>query len=214
MESAQNRLSLPAALPGFEGVSRYWDRTRNLPAAKILPGEYYVSAGNELITTVLGSCVSACIRDRLSRVGGMNHFMLPISDNGSWNGAIGVADTATRYGNYAMEHMINEILKHGGRRENLEAKVFGGGRIIDGLGSVGQNNIAFVREYLRTEGIPLVSQDVGDIHPRKIIYMPLTGQAWVKRIKHLHNDTLVVRERRYRADIDQMPVSGEVELFD
>jgi chemotaxis protein CheD len=212
--SAQNSISLPASLPGFEGISRYWDRTRNLPAAKILPGEYYVSAGNELITTVLGSCVSACIRDKFGAIGGMNHFMLPISDSGRWNGAVDITDTATRYGNYAMEHMINEILKNGGRRENLEAKVFGGGRIIDGLGSVGESNVAFVQEYLRTERIPLVSQDVGDIHPRKIIYMPVTGQVWVKRIRHLHNDTLVVRERRYRADIGQTPISGEVELFD
>lgn len=184
-----------------------------MPAAKILPGEYYVSNQNELITTVLGSCVSACIRDPVVGVGGMNHFMLPISESGNWDGALGIASNATRYGNYAMEHMINDILKHGGRRGNLEVKVFGGGKIISGMSSIGLNNIKFIHEYLRIEGLKLLNEDVGDSYPRKIIFYPSSGRVQVKKIRRLDNDTLLQRERAYKRSIERHPVTGEVELF-
>jgi len=102
-------------IPGFEKINRYWDKTLELNVAKILPGEYYVTASNEGVTTVLGSCVAACIRDRLFGVGGMNHFMLPIQSSDAQGGTFGLAE---RYGNFAMEHLINDILKNGGRRES------------------------------------------------------------------------------------------------
>lgn len=211
---ARGKHQLPPALPGFEGINRYWDTVHEMPAAKILPGEYYVTTGSELVTTVLGSCISACIRDKVFGVGGMNHFMLPISTDGKgWNGSNDLLSTATRYGNHAMEHMINDILKHGGHKRHLEAKVFGGGRMMDALSDVGRKNIDFVREYLDIEGIPLVSQDVGDIYPRKVIYIPASGKALMKRLKHLHNDTIVKREDQYRDEITHQPVSGGVELF-
>ena len=201
-------------LPGFENINRYWDTSRQMPAAKILPGEYYVTNGKEMVTTVLGSCVSACIRDRVFGIGGMNHFMLPISNGGrGWNGEEDILSTATRYGNYAMEHMINDILKHGGHKKHLEAKIFGGGRILENLSDVGDKNILFVREYLATEGIPVLGESVGDIHPRKVVYIPSTGKAYLKRIKHLHNDTVAEREDRYRERITHDPVAGAVELF-
>lgn len=209
-----SRHVLPPALEGFENINRYWDTGRGMPAAKILPGEYYVTNGHELITTVLGSCVSACIRDRIFGVGGMNHFMLPVSTDGKgWSGESDLVSTATRYGNFAMEHMINEILKHGGHKRHLEAKIFGGGQIVENLSDVGIRNIEFVRCYLETEGIDVVGESVGDIHPRKVVYIPATGKAYVKRIKHLHNDTVIVREDRYRSEISKRPVGGEVELF-
>ncbi|MCB1790563.1 MAG: chemoreceptor glutamine deamidase CheD [Gammaproteobacteria bacterium] len=185
-----------------------------MPAAKILPGEYYVTNGNELVTTVLGSCVSACIRDRVFGIGGMNHFMLPISTDGKgWNGAADVLSTATRYGNYAMEHMINDILKNGGHKRHLEAKIFGGGRMMKSLSDVGAKNIQFVREYLEVEGIPLIGENVGDIYPRKVIYIPSSGKVLMKRLKHLHNDTIIKREDQYRTEITHQPVAGSVELF-
>lgn len=206
---------LGAALPGFEHVNRYWDRFHSSVAAKILPGEYYVTVHDEMVTTVLGSCVSACVRDTRLGVGGMNHFMLPISEDGTgWSGSTkDLLSTATRYGNYAMEHMINEILKHGGQKRNLEAKIFGGGRIMQNLSDIGARNIEFVREYLGVEAIPLVGEDVSDIHPRKIVYFPRSGRALVKRIKHLHNDTVARRERTYHDEITHQPDQGEVELF-
>ena len=105
---------LPAVVPGFETVDRYWDPLQKVSTAKILPGEFYVTRHDEQIVTVLGSCVSACMRDARAGVGGMNHFMLPANADGTWGG-MDLVSSATRYGNYAMEHMINDILKHGGR---------------------------------------------------------------------------------------------------
>jgi chemotaxis protein CheD len=210
----RSRHQLPPSLPGFERINRYWDTAQEMPAAKILPGEYYVTTSRELVTTVLGSCVSACVRDKVFGVGGMNHFMLPISADGKgWNGSSDLLSTATRYGNYAMEHMINDILKHGGHKRHLEAKIFGGGRMMASLSDVGARNIEFVREYLDTEGIPIQNESVGDIYPRKVIYIPSTGKALVKRLKHLHNDTIVQRESDYQNEIAQQPVSGSIELF-
>ena len=213
MSLAQAAPVLPRPLPGFSAIKRYWDRRLNMAAAKILPGEYYVTREDEVITTVLGSCVSACIRDRVFGIGGMNHFMLPESEHGGWGGADDMTSTATRYGNYAMEHMINDILKYGGHRRNLEVKLFGGGRIINGSSNVGERNIEFARCYLRTEGLPVLSQDLGDVYPRKILYFPATGRVRVKKLKHMHNDTLIQREQAYRRDLEQSPVSGEIELF-
>lgn len=197
----------PTVLRGFEKINRYWDKTRGIWGAKILPGEFYVTMYDEVIMTVLGSCISACIRDRKLGIGGMNHFMLPsTSDSDKLSGA-------NRYGNYAMENLINEILKNGGRRENLEAKVFGGGKILANMTDVGSRNIEFVKEYLDTEHIEVVSEDVGDLYPRKVAYVPATGKAFMKRLRSLHNDTVVSRERDYMKNLADEPVQSDIELF-
>jgi chemotaxis protein CheD len=202
------------SIAGFEHVNRYWDREREIIAAKILPGEYYVTHQNELITTVLGSCVSACIRDRESGIGGMNHFMLPQTNSGNMKkGSEAIVGIATRYGNYAMEHLINTILSNGGKRKNLEVKVFGGGKIIPALTDVGMKNIDFVLSYLDQEGLKILSQDLGDIYPRKVVYFPQTGKVAMKKIQDLHNDTIVQRERQYFNNLKNVPVAGNVELF-
>ena len=199
---------------GFEHINRYWDKTFDLIAAKILPGEYYVTQDNELITTVLGSCVSACIRDREIGIGGMNHFMLPITTSDKLKkSSDAIVGQATRYGNYAMEHLINTILSNGGKRKNLELKVFGGGKIIPMLTDVGIKNIDFVLDYIDQEGLNLLSHDLGDIYPRKIIYFPKTGKVRMKKIQDLHNDTIARRESRYLNVLKNEPVGGEVELF-
>ena len=202
------------SIAGFEHVNRYWDWEREAIAAKILPGEYYVTRENELITTVLGSCVSACIRDKESGLGGMNHFMLP--QTGSSNltkGNEAIVGIATRYGNYAMEHLINTILSNGGKRKNLEVKVFGGGKIIPALTDVGLKNIDFVLSYLDQEGLKVLSQDLGDIYPRKVVYFPKTGKVAMKKIQDLHNDTIIKREKQYISTLKNEPVAGDVELF-
>ncbi len=204
---------MPDPLPGFEDINHYWDPRTQMPAAKILPGEYYVTKHNEIITTVLGSCVSACVHDTAAGIGGMNHFMLPISEGSGWGGADDLVGSATRYGNYAMEHMINQILKNGGDRNNLEIKIFGGGKIISSLTDIGEQNVQFIRQYIETEGLRLVSENVGDLFPRKIIYYPVTGKVLVKKLRQLHNDTIVRREDRYRSYIARKSVQGEVELF-
>jgi chemotaxis protein CheD len=164
--SASAASDIPECLPSFEHVNRYFDRQHGVHAAKILPGEYYVTLNDEMIITVLGSCVSACIRDPRARVGGMNHFMLPMTPDDV--AAKAVAGEATRYGNYAMEHMINDILKLGGKRERLEVKLVGGGRILAQMTDVGKRNIAFVEEYVRTEALNVIGRDLGDIYPRKV----------------------------------------------
>lgn len=201
--------NMPPCLHGFEHVNRYWDQQSNRFSAKILPGEYYVTTRDEMITTVLGSCVSACIRDRLTGVGGMNHFMLPASEDDKW----GMVSAATRYGNFAMEHMINDILKNGARRSNLEIKIVGGGKIISSMSDVGKKNIDFVHQYLKMEGLSILSQDVGDIYARKVQYFPKTGKVRVKKLRDTHNNTVVTRETNYMNEINQADVGNDVELF-
>lgn len=210
-----NKLVIPPpTVEGFESIKRYWDKQHEVVGAKILPGEYYVTTENELVTTVLGSCISACIRDSVTGVGGMNHFMLPETNKQKLSaGSEQVVGNATRYGNYAMEHLINDILANGGKRKNLEVKLFGGGKILPSLGDVGQNNIDFALDYVDTEALLLVSQDLGDIYPRKVIYFPKTGKVKMKKVKDLHNETIVSREKEYRTTIKDEPVVSDIELF-
>lgn len=199
---------LPRALHGFGHIKRYFDKSNDMIVAKILPGEVYVTRMNEVITTVLGSCISACIRDPYAGVGGMNHFMLPISKN------VDVKDSdAARYGNFAMEQLINEILKNGAQRKNLEVKLFGGGRVLTHMTDVGKRNIEFALEYVRLEGLKLLSEDLGDIFPRKIQYDPITGKARMKKLRTMHNRTVAEREEAYMHEIDQTSSSGDIELF-
>lgn len=214
LNSSRQPLAKPKALPGFKSINRYWDKVNDIFTAKILPGEFYVTTHHELITTVLGSCVSACIRDPIFGIGGMNHFMLPVEgDNGSsaWKNA--GSSAATRYGNVAMELLINNILKHGGERANLEVKVFGGGRILAQMTDVGRRNIQFVRDYLQTEGLKVSAEDLGDITPRKIIYDPISGKVRLKKLRSLHNDTIIHREQTYMQDLEKQPAEGEIDLF-
>jgi chemotaxis protein CheD len=203
---------LPLVLPGFENIKRAWHTSFETVAARLLPGEYFVTMHDEAIYTTLGSCISACIRDRVTGVGGMNHFMLPVSSsNNSWKAADNSA--STRFGNFAMEHLINNILKNGGKRQNLEVKLFGGGRIIANMTDVGLRNIAFAHDYLQTEGLKIVSEDVGETFPRMVVYFPATGKVRVKRLRSLHNNTIVELETKYLSTIEEKPVSGDIELF-
>ncbi len=171
-------------------------------AVKILPGEWYVDDADLLITTTLGSCIAACLWDRDRRIGGMNHFMLPDGDNDSG-----------RYGSFAMELLINELMRRGAQRGSLEAKVFGGGRVIAGASAlnVGERNTAFVLDYLRTERIPLVSKDVLDVHARKVCFLPASGKAMVKRLAATGDDPLLAQERAAAARAPA--VGGTVDLF-
>jgi chemotaxis protein CheD len=202
--------------PEFSHVNHYWDNDRNIIVAKILPGEFYITKDNVVIATTLGSCVSACIWDTHAKIGGMNHFMLPITEKEAhevdW-GQRGFASDATRYGNFAMEHLINIILKNGGSRAHLQAKVFGGGKVLKKMTDVGERNIEFVLSYLAKENISIVSSDLGAFHPRKVLFEPLTGKVLIKHIDNLHNDTLMQREHDYINKIEQAPVEGDVEIF-
>ncbi len=207
-----NLLKLPKAIVGFEHINRYWDPKMNVVAAKILPGEFYVSTQGEMVVTVLGSCISACIRDRKIGVGGMNHFMLPVSgDHSSWD--INAMTSATRYGNWAMEYLINAILKAGGKRENLEVKLFGGGQVLANMTDIGRRNIEFASNYIAREGFNIVSKDVGGTFPRKVLYFSDTGEVKLKKLKSVQNDTVKLREEAYRENLTAKPTTGSVELF-
>jgi chemotaxis protein CheD len=189
--------------------NRYFDRKFDAEAVKVLPGEYFVTAANMLMVTVLGSCVSACIRDREKGIGGMNHFMLADSGEAS------AISSSARYGTYAMEILINHLLKLGARKNRLEAKVFGGGRVMATLSSsqVGERNSRFVMEFLQTEGIVVAAQDLLDVYPRKVYFFPQSGKVLVKKLVRMHNDTLVRREKEYAARLTEAPVAGDIELF-
>ena len=206
----------PRALPGFERIRRYWDPVNHVWAAKLLPGEFYVSRGDEMIVTTLGSCVAACIRDPKRGVGGMNHFMLPTrgGDPESW--VDDPVNLATRYGNNAMEQLINRILKLGARRQDLEVKLFGGGRVLKGVTTdIGQRNIEFAMEYCATESLRLISRDLGGAYPRKVQFFPDTGRAFSKKLYRTRNQTLIEREEHYLHELEEEPVSGgDVDLFE
>ncbi len=208
--------ALPTPIAGFEHINRYWDKRMNVPAAKIMPGEFYVSRSGEMIVTVLGSCVSACIRDKQLGIGGMNHFMLPQEGQHSTEAWGGGVSHASRYGNWAMEYLINAILKLGGTRRNLEVKVFGGGNVMRNMSDIGARNVEFVKRYLYEENFEVVAEDVGTIYPRKVLYFPDTGAVKVRKLVEVTNDTLIERERAYGKGLSETGSqdSGSVELFD
>ena len=189
----------------------YFDNHFDLHAAKLLPGEYYVTGREMVLVTVLGSCVSACIRDKLSGIGGMNHFMLPDASPEKDN----PASTSARYGAFAMEILINSLLSMGAHRTLLEAKVFGGGNVLPGMitMNIGQRNADFALDFLRSEKIRVVARDLIDVFPRKVYYFPKTGKVLVKKLRNVHNETIYEREIEYRERIVKEEVAGEVELF-
>lgn len=199
---------------GFEEVLSphlYFDREHNSEAAKILPGEFYATGRNMVLVTVLGSCVCACIRDRVSGIGGMNHFMLPDSGQDR-NNPLG---ESARYGTYAMEILINQLLKMGARRSNFEAKVFGGASVLRGftVNNVGERNAEFVLQFLKTENIEIAAQDLLDINPRKVYFFPNSGLVRVRELKQVHNDTIISREAEYNMRLQHSKLEGDVELF-
>ena len=200
-------------LGGFEGINRYWDCRLQRVVAKILPGEYFVTTDNEAITTVLGSCVSACVRDAATGVAGMNHFMLPLQSGEAWSTESAPDSPENRYGNYAMEHMITDILKHGGRKKHLEVKIFGGSRVLNNASAIGDSNIRFVRNFLSLENIEIAAEDVGGINPRKIFFLPDSGKVMVKKIRDIHNDTIARRESAYFESLDSADDAGVVDIF-
>ena len=205
-ESTLEELKARPVRPG-QASFFYFDHHFQYNAVKVLPGEYYVSNENLVITTVLGSCIAACIWDSRMRVGGMNHFMLPDGDS---------IDVSGRYGSYAMELLINEMLKLGARRETMQAKIFGGAQVMHSFTTmnVGERNTQFVVNYLHTERIPVVSEDVLDIYPRKVCYFPVTGKAMVKRLAHAHPEELVAQDKRGNAaTVANATAGGSVDLF-
>ncbi|QEZ44304.1 chemoreceptor glutamine deamidase CheD [Cupriavidus oxalaticus] len=184
-------------LPEALATRTYFDREFGKQAVKLLPNEYYVTREDVVLTTVLGSCVAACIRDEVAGVGGMNHFMLP-DDEGGGAGADRMLSPSMRYGSYALEVLINELLKMGARRERLEAKVFGGGAVLANMTTlnIGDRNADFVLRYLKAEEIRVAAQDLRGPHARRVSYFPVGGLALVRRLTRQDDEVSVARDER------------------
>lgn len=194
------------------GTHRFFDSRLKAWMVKVMPGAHYVTRDpEEVIVTVLGSCVAACIRDPVSGIGGMNHFMLP---DGRGRESLRVSDEM-RYGHYAMEVLINAILASGCPRDRLEIKVFGGGNVISSATPIGGNNADFVHEYLADEGLRPAVSDLGGIYPRRIEYSPATGKVKRLLLKR-QEDTELLRDEfvfKKRMAEKQKPAAAEIELF-
>ncbi len=202
--------TVPRTLPGFDSIRRYRDQAGQV-VAKLLPGDYYVTCEEEVLDTVLGSCVSACIRNPRLRIGGMNHFMLPRPSGQGGDTWDSIAGRATRYGSASMETLINRILSAGGTRGELEVKIFGGGRVLSSLSDIGQHNVIFVRDYLKQEGLRVTSEDVGCDYPRHVQYFPMTGRVRVRNLTSRAD--IVTQEQQFLKRIEKTPVAGEIDLF-
>ena len=203
---AEGDVALQAVVAG----RRIYDSANAIWMVKVFPGEFYVTrSAEEAIVTVLGSCVSACIRDPIAGVGGMNHFMLPHHKSGNW----GVASSSTRFGNFAMEKLINELIKAGCARERMEVKVFGGGNVTDTSNAVGTDNAEFVLRYLAEEGLRCAAQDLGGLLPRRIHYYPATGRVVRKLLGGTDTDAVSREESDYGSRLLAHKSAGEIQLF-
>jgi len=200
--------TLSQALPQFEHIRRYWDPVRKLHVAQILPGEVYVTKNHELISTLLGSCIAVCMRDKTKKIGGMNHFKLPKPANKGFD------DENTNYGIYAMELLINEILKNGGNKINLEATVFGGGNMTKSLtADIGGKNTEFVLDFLRQESIPIIDRDTGHNAAQQIYYHPVTGKTFSVIKQNSSLEKVREEERLYMQRINAENENSGMDFF-
>lgn len=195
------------------GIRRHYSHQLQREVVNIQAGDCYVTSDDEVITTVLGSCIAACVRDPRLKVGGMNHFMLP---EGRADGGDAGADYAMRYGAFAMEYLVNELIRRGADRRRLEVKLFGGASIMATLSDVGRRNIEFVRAFLATEGYAIVAEDLGDVVPRRVKYFPHTGKAMVRRMQEVATADIGSREAAHMRSLSAAPrpaATTDIELF-
>ncbi|WP_395540350.1 chemotaxis protein CheD [Neotabrizicola sp. sgz301269] len=147
------------------------NHTAPQPTVQVVQGEFRITRNpEEMLSTVLGSCVAACLWDQGAAIGGMNHFLLAQSQPGAAAGDI-------RYGVHAMEMLINALLRGGARRDQLQAKLFGGAKIATNLRDIGASNASFARQFLRDEGIPCIAESLGGTQARRITFHPVSGRA-------------------------------------
>jgi len=194
----------------FGHIRRMRDMRFPHEIAVIMPGEYFVSQEPMVVYTVLGSCISVCIRDAVAKIGGMNHFMLAVPANNIGHDHWGAS---ARYGSYAMEVLVNELLIRGGHKSRLEVKVFGGGKIYEGMNDVGAQNAAWALEYLDREGIRPIKADIGDVCPRKVYYFTESGRVLVKKLDPVQRQAIAKEEERYQQALVQESKAGDVTLF-
>ncbi len=193
----------------MEHIQRLYDARHGRYAAKLMPGELYVSLNGEVLVTTLGSCISACVFDPVTGHGGMNHFMLPIQAANARPWGDDVAGNSNRYGNWAMTCLVETMLRYGSRPSDLQIKIFGGARMtLGGTENVGLRNIEFVREYLRETGLPVLAEDVAEDYARRVVFDTENGRVWVKRLRHLRNQTISEREVAYSRRVRDLAAAG------
>ncbi|RTZ17920.1 chemotaxis protein CheD [Vibrio aquaticus] len=199
--------------------NRFYHPTKEKHIVKVLPGGLYCSCKpDELIATGLGSCVAACVWDEQSHIGGMNHFLLPFDSSSqlkSWKPEE-VVSTASRYGSYAMEMLLNSLIARGAKRTQLKVKLFGGAQMMGHHSLIGEKNVAFILNFIRQEGLDVVAQDLGGLEPRKVMFDPYSGKAWLKRIPFAEVHKLQAQEEKYAHQLDReshQPHDDDVELF-
>lgn len=193
------------------GKKRYFDPVFGKTAVKVTVGEHYVTdRPDEMIVTVLGSCVSACVRDTHLKMGGMNHFMLPNSDHSSR----AIDGDSMRYGNNAMEVLINDILRAGGSRNRLEFKLFGGANLGDYSNLIGSKNARFAERYLADEQFMVDAKDLGQTYARRIRYFPYTGKVMMQALTRQTDISVFEAENEYQQEHVSDEVGGSIELFD
>ena len=208
LETAERRKNSSISSDYYGGKGET-DAQTGLHVVKIFSGDWYVSTHpNEMLVTILGSCVSACIRDPKAGVGGMNHFLLPGNDM-----MVAPHSEAARYGLFAMESLLNEIFKAGGRKERLEIKVFGGGNVINNSARIGSKNAAFIRQFLKVEGYRIASEDLEGDFPRRIHYLPDTGKVMLRKLRRKEDMVVVQEEAKFTRTITSKPVEGDIDLF-
>ncbi len=213
MSSAAPTVSEPASNERWQsGERRFFDAASAAWMVKVYPGEFFVTTKrDEVLVTILGSCVSACIRDPVTGIGGMNHFMLAEDPGGTWGKEV----MSTRFGNFAMERLINELMRAGCPKTRMEIKVFGGGNVIDSRQAVGTRNAEFVLRYLEAEGLRCVAQDLGGEHPRRIQYCPATGRVLRRILGRTDTDPGLREEAEYVSKLaTSASRAGEITLFE
>lgn len=173
-------------------------------------GDFYVTnEPDQMIMTILGSCVAACLYDPVANIGGMNHFLLPSSQELQRR----PGDDSARYGAFAMEQLINGILMLGGVKSRLEAKVFGGANVTRSSAMIGTQNVEFVRRFLSQENLPIVSEDLGDSYPRRVRFFPASGKAQMLKLRRTEDMQVAEEEKRFADALSTRPLDGKIELF-
>jgi chemotaxis protein CheD len=195
--------------PGNDGII---DPRFGLKVFKLLPGDLWVTRRHEVLTTVVGACIAVCVRDPTSGVGGMNHFMLPTPGPVPVGKSPSGRGRADGDGADALRTLIDAVAGHGAARDRLEAQLFGGAAVGPDLSDVGHANIEFARQFLKSEGIALRSESVGDVAPRRVNFFPATGEVMLRRLRVVVNDSLALRERAYLDSLRQGIPSGTPEV--
>lgn len=196
----------------YDGIKRYYDQNIEMTVVKLMTGDcYWTPEPREMLVTILGSCISVCMRDPLTRVGGMNHILLPGENMTRESADLGYA---TRFGTFAMEELINGMLKLGAKKNRFEAKIFGGGNVIEASTSIGDKNIKFVKDFLNSEKIEIKSEDVGGDHARRLHYFPDTGKAMVRKLRRKDDLIILEKEKEYQQKlVEKQKITADVELF-